>query len=1251
MVCQYFVYGICLAKVLVNLLSFGYYLWRLYVQVLEMVILDSHCTSVMSGKLRLHLCLSSRLPSELHPLQLVLQSPLSSTQFASHSGCQPQSVHLCHFVDSEITDNAPDPSGWFSSSSILAVENYSWRGALLLVTLATAHSSKQEGTQKWDQRSLLEEGRHTETFEEGKAAPFTEEKERRPVESLLCKDVYGAPRTEREGYDNLNDLREQMGPQAAETGGFTEEDRLFQLHGNRLFFKHYGFQPEEQVQAHVIRQPVSLSKVVLGARSKSSLRWASSETFANGLLMLAYQKQYVLARQGDVLIASYHPLFGDDIAQVFHYLLDLVVLECQPVLQGVLSVHTNVVVTDYRETPSYPLAVSGDLPNYGLRSLQPVYASDFAHCAISLSSSSSCLSCVSALDLQQPISHINLRGFLQALECRVEVRVTNVAGLLNQNQINVHGELVTQLALDIDSCLFVSKNTLLKLGLFNLEWVSLAIHTSSLEKVKLARTTSFQVSQHSEESKEEDVKGNLTSWRLAKIVVLEFPRGQDLDFPDHVGLVSSAFWFNISRAAPIPTMSRTLKLKRCYDCNPSMQKLNKCSASQLSTPPAARELHIDVVVSPDYSVNSNYNRILVNHFKVPRLVYVGDVLCVSTVGHAEFLEGGTFGILRWPVLYFKVKKISGFEEGEVNAGFVADTLHTSVYLVATVNSYVPTCHPNSGHAFWNSWSPPGLSNVVEKLHEIIYPYLHHTRDSSLTVPCSILIQGPSGSGKKSAVQVVCNKLNLHILKVDCVSLCGDTSAITEVKLQGTFLEAELVKPCVLLMSNIQLLGRDRDGASEDPRAVSAFRHLITKMPKNSSGYPVVVIGTASGHRELLVDVQTAFLHEVTVDTPMEEQRRAMLGALTSTIPLGKDVNLNKLAKHTAGFVLGDYCTLLSYTARAACSRVLKHCFAGVITDQGERDICAAGIPLLSEDFSLALEQLHHVNSQAIGAPKIPTVHWSDVGGLQDVKKEILDTIQLPLEHPEMLSVGLRRSGLLLYGPPGTGKTLLAKAVATECSMTFLSVKGPELINMYVGQSEQNVREVFSKARAAAPCIIFFDELDSLAPNRGRSGDSGGVMDRVVSQLLAELDGLHSSKDVFVIGATNRPDLLDPALLRPGRFDRLLYVGLSEDRESQLKVLKAITRKFKLDQAVSLTDVIQKCPAQLTGADMYALCSDARILAIKRKIGRIHDGLDTEESELILTTDDFLQAAEKLQPSVSEQELLNYRVLKQKFSSR
>uniref|UniRef100_A0A8V5FXC5 Peroxisomal ATPase PEX6 n=1 Tax=Melopsittacus undulatus TaxID=13146 RepID=A0A8V5FXC5_MELUD len=663
-----------------------------------------------------------------------------------------------------------------------------------------------------------------------------------------------------------------------------------------------------------------------------------------------------------------------------------------------------------------------------------------------------------------------------------------------------------------------------------------------------------------------------------------------------------------------PAQLRLTRYERCSGTD------GAGSRSVLAVPPFAKELHLQIVCSPAYSARGGYDRVLYKHFRTPRLVQEGDILCVPTFGCAEFLEVNADKFLRWPELYFKVRKIVGMVEGEQSEGYLVDTQNTSLYLVGSTTSAVPSAPAYNNHEFWSSLSPAGLSDVVKQLCDALRP---HLGNRVLSGASSVLLSGPSGSGKLMAVRAVCSCLNLHLFKVDCVGLCGDTSGATEEKVQMAFTQAQHYQPCVLLLKDIEVLGRDRDRLGEDARVIATLRQLLLDRDPALS-HPVLVIGTTCKPQDVPADVQTAFLHEVKIEAPSEEQRRSMLSMLTASLPLGKEVSLSKLARRTAGFVLGDFCALLSHSSRAACTRIQALSFPGGLSEEVERDFCTAGFPVLEEDFSVALDQLHDAHSQAVGAPKIPSVSWQDVGGLQEVKKEILDTIQLPLEHPELLSLGLCRSGLLLYGPPGTGKTLLAKAVATTCTMTFLSVKGPELINMYVGQSEENVRNVFARARAAAPCIIFFDELDSLAPSRGRSGDSGGVMDRVVSQLLAELDGLHSTREVFVIGATNRPDLLDPALLRPGRF--------------------------QLDPSVNLTTVLEKCPAQLTGADMYALCSDAMMCAVKRKVEWIEEGLDTESSALILTMDDFLQAAARLQPSVSEQELLRYRLIQQKFAA-
>jgi peroxin-6 len=277
----------------------------------------------------------------------------------------------------------------------------------------------------------------------------------------------------------------------------------------------------------------------------------------------------------------------------------------------------------------------------------------------------------------------------------------------------------------------------------------------------------------------------------------------------------------------------------------------------------------------------------------------------------------------------------------------------------------------------------------------------------------------------------------------------------------------------------------------------------------------------------------------------------------------------------------------------------------------------------------------------------------------------------------------------LYGPPGTGKTLLAKAVATECAVRFLSVKGPELVNMYVGESERNVREVFERARHAAPCVVFFDELDALAPARGAGADSGGVMDRVVSQLLAELDGAHAGvpsvagsnpdrgkKLLFVVGATNRPDLVDPALLRPGRFDRLLYVGVDATPEGRLRVLRALTKRFVVgeersdeDQDASrsndgtLVSLARRVPARFTGADMYALCADAWMRAAKRTVAEMERGGnagsdaaddreeargETSSAAVIVLARDFDDALAELSPSLTDADVAHYARMRENF---
>ncbi|XP_041789279.1 peroxisome assembly factor 2 isoform X1 [Chelmon rostratus] len=984
-----------------------------------------------------------------------------------------------------------------------------------------------------------------------------------------------------------------------------ESGTRIRLFTSRLFMRHHGLQRFGSLGTVRPLEPVSLDRVVLGARSRQSLRWAGAEQFTGGLLELCRQGQWLLARQGDPLLLPRHPLLGEDPAQVQQQLLELLVLDCSPVTQGRITADTSLVLTDCWDSVDPPGLVPPCRP---LR----LCASDFAHYADGLGGGRSLLDNRKLLDS-------GLSGVLQALECRLDVRVVDT-----RRWLGVRGQQGG--AVDVDSCVFVSKQLLLRLGLFNQEWVKLA-RPGGTSRPPAGQT---------------DVRGGVCRDRLVSVQVVDLAKSPDLQNHQETGFISATLWFNMTEGDETPENCCTVRMKRWKPSPPAPGARRSDSFCRSASPPFASKLHIQPVVSPLHNNLGCYDNLLSEHFSSPRLVSLGDVLTVPAENHPDLLQNNSEGIHRCPVLFFRVQEVCPSaetqeeEEGGRGGAHLADRLHTSLYMHASTNSSVPCCSVD-GASLWTSPSPPGLNKTVSLLSSIILPHLHHRSLSG----CTILLHGPAGSGKVTAVSAARRRLNLHLLKVDCVSVCADTPAASEVKLTSVFQRADALQPCVLLLRNLQLLLRPRGGAEEDGRIPAALCQLLSDAPSR-----VVVVATVCRPRDLSSGVMAAFVHQVAMESPTEEQRRSMLVGLSRDLHLGRDVNLERLSKLTAGFVLGDLSALLVEAGRSACRRLIHTCGG-----RQEEDLCSSGVTVLNQDFTSALETLQDAQSTAIGAPKIPDVHWDDVGGLQQVKKEILDTVQLPLQRPELLSLGLNRTGVLLYGPPGTGKTLLAKAVATECSMTFLSVKGPELINMYVGQSEENIRAVFCRAHSAAPCVVFFDELDSLAPSRGRSGDSGGVMDRVVSQLLAELDALHSSVGVFVIGATNRPDLLDQSLLRPGRFDKLVYVGINEDRVSQLQVLQAILRKFQLDSSVDLREVLDRCPAHVTGADLYALCSDAMTAAIKRKIGLIEDGLDSEDSPVLLSVEDFSAALENFRPSVSDQELQRYRNIQQRLAAQ
>ena len=430
-------------------------------------------------------------------------------------------------------------------------------------------------------------------------------------------------------------------------------------------------------------------------------------------------------------------------------------------------------------------------------------------------------------------------------------------------------------------------------------------------------------------------------------------------------------------------------------------------------------------------------------------------------------------------------------------------------------------------------------------------------------PVAILLTSTHRNiGKATLAEGACSDVGLHSFTIDAYDILSEGGGSgSDVKTEG-FLRTRAERAmscgpdcCGLLIRHVEALTADRIESTmkeilEDTRVLIATTNDVDKVPDGVRG---------------------CFTHELEMGAPDEAEREAILRNILNDrgLSLEPSIDLNSVALKTAALVAGD---LVDVVDRASAAQLTR--LEALIPASSEltiRDIQVAGGPmarcLTKHDLDAAVEAARKSFSDSIGAPKIPNVTWDDVGGLSNVKAAVTETIQLPLERPELFARGMKkRSGILFYGPPGTGKTLLAKAIATEYSLNFFSVKGPELLNMYIGESEANVRRVFQRARDARPCVVFFDELDSVAPKRGNQGDSGGVMDRIVSQLLAELDGMSSGGDaasggVFVIGATNRPDLLDPALLRPGRFDKMLYLGVSDTHEKQLTILEALTRKY------------------------------------------------------------------------------------------
>lgn len=547
----------------------------------------------------------------------------------------------------------------------------------------------------------------------------------------------------------------------------------------------------------------------------------------------------------------------------------------------------------------------------------------------------------------------------------------------------------------------------------------------------------------------------------------------------------------------------------------------------------------------------------------------------------------------------------------------------------------------------------GCRKQLAQVRELVELPLRHPqlfKSIGIKPPKGILMYGPPGTGKTQMARAVANETGAFFFLINGPEIMSKMAGESESNLRKAFEEAEKNAPSIIFIDEIDSIApkRDKTNGEVERRVVS---QLLTLMDGMKARANVVVI--AATNRPNSIDPALRrfgrFDREVDIGIPDPTGRLEILQIHTKNMKLADDVDLETIAAETHGYVGADIASLCSEAAMQQIREKMD------LIDLEEETIDAEVLDSLGvtmENFRFALGIS---NPSALRETVVQSVNvtWDDIGGLEKIKEELKETVEYPVLHPEMYTkFGLSPSkGVLFYGPPGTGKTLLAKAVATEVSANFISVKGPELLSMWFGESESNIRDIFDKARAAAPCVVFLDELDSIAKARGGSvGDAGGASDRVVNQLLTEMDGMNAKKNVFVIGATNRPDQIDPALLRPGRLDQLIYVPLP-DQAGRLSILKAQLRNTPLEPGLGLEE-IAKSTEGFSGADLSYIVSRSAKFAIKDSIeasikaqkAAEENGEDVEMVEdpvPYITREHFEEAMKTASRSVSDAELRRY----------
>ncbi len=531
----------------------------------------------------------------------------------------------------------------------------------------------------------------------------------------------------------------------------------------------------------------------------------------------------------------------------------------------------------------------------------------------------------------------------------------------------------------------------------------------------------------------------------------------------------------------------------------------------------------------------------------------------------------------------------------------------------------------------------GLNDEIRKVREMIelplrYPELFERL--GVEAPKGVLLHGPPGTGKTLLAKAVASETNSNFASISGPEIMSKFYGESEGRLREIFEQAQENAPSIIFIDELDSIAPKREEVTGEveKRVVS---QLLALMDGLQSRGKVVVIGATNRPNALDPALRRPgrFDREIEIGVPNKDSRLQILQIHTRGMPLADDVDLNQLASVTHGFVGADLEALTKEAALHALRKILPEIDFEADTIPAE---ILNKIIVNMNDFQESLKEIEPSAMREV-LVEVPNVKWTDIGGLAEVKEELQEAIEWPLKYPEIFAHmnTAPPKGVLLHGPPGTGKTLLAKAVANESEANFISIKGPEVLSKWVGESERAIREVFRKARQAAPTIIFFDELDSITPVRGTGLGSSQVTERVISQILTELDGLEELKDVVVIGATNRLDIVDPALLRPGRFDKLLNVPVP-DLDARKEILRIHLEKKPLADDVKIDQLAEKTEGY-TGADLAALANTTAMLVIKEHITKSKTLEKAKENlkDLKITMKDFEKTLEKMKPSSAQ----------------